>query len=67
MTRSASSLVRLTMRHVANTLEPYVLVPLPGKGLHADNGLSKLRPHLQGLCDVYVESLHDTILHAHSF
>jgi len=24
-----------------------------GKGLHADKGLSKLRPHLQGLCDVY--------------
>ena len=67
MTRRALSLVRLTMSHAAYTLEPYALVPLPGKGIHADSSRSKRRPHLQGLCDVYVESLHDAILHAHSF
>ena len=67
MTRSALSLVRLTMSHAAYTLKPYVLVPLPGKGIHADSGRLKLRPHLQGLCDVYIESVHDAMLRAHSF
>jgi len=29
----------------------------PGKGLHSDGGLSKLRPRLAELCDEYVETL----------
>ena len=54
------------MRHVYMH-EPYVLAPLPGKGLHTDSGRSKLCPHLQELCDGYVEYLHGAILHTHSF
>ena len=73
MTRSALSLVHLAMSQAAYTLEPYVLVPLPDKGrlkgytLTAVAGQSKLWPHLQGRCDVYVEHVHDGILRAHSF
>jgi hypothetical protein len=65
MMRSASSLVRLSATPAVYVLDALCIGSTSGKGLHSDGGQSKLRPHLQSLCDEYVGTLTWHLLYSH--